>query len=288
MPLDRESPQESRGLGGVWLRALRSHPIHQLRRNPRFYAYYDGFYTALCLVALVVMGLTQLRPLFGAPQPFWLLLFPALVFGLIWSHLVIHTCTHGSLPVWVNRLVGEVLGVLVLVRFASWDIVHLRHHRYSDDRVRDPHPNYHGYWHTVMNSIVQTEQQLFQEYFDTWGDTPQSRRYEKRRAWVSYLTNIVLLATWARFLGPWFTFMVFLPANVLAALFVIHFNWSTHNGERGMQDPDFEPVNLNSGYYWIGNKLFAGIYMHANHHRRPHAFNPARLTEASLSVERAA
>jgi len=248
----------------------------------------------LCAAALLVMTLTHWTPLLGTPQLSWLLFFPPLLFGLIWAHLVIHTCTHGSLPPLINRAVGEVLGVFVIVRFASWDIVHLRHHRYSDDRVRDPHPNFHSYWHTVKNTVVQTELQLFQEYFDTWGDTPESRRYEKRRAWVSYLTNVILLATWARLLGPWFALGVFLPANVLAALFVIHFNWSTHNGERGLKDTDFHPVNLDAGYYWIGNRVFAGIYMHANHHRRPHAFNPAKLpagTDAepqSPEVERAA
>jgi stearoyl-CoA desaturase (delta-9 desaturase) len=272
------------------LRALRTHPIHQLRRNPRFYIYYDGLYLALCVVALALMGVTGFKPLLGPPQTNWFFAFPVLLFALIWAHLVIHTCTHGSLPVAVNRLVGELLGVIVIVRFASWDIVHLRHHRYSDDRIRDPHPNFHGYWRTVSNTVVQTEQQLFQEYFDNWGDSLESRRYETRRAWISYATNVVLLATWARFLGPWFTFAVFLPANVLAALFVIHFNWSTHNGEAGLQDNDFEPVNLNRGYYWIGNKVFAGIYMHANHHRRPHVFNPATLssTEGSDLVGRAA
>ena len=35
-------------------------------------------------------------------------------------------------------------------------------------------------------------------------------------------------------------------------------------------------MNLNHGYFWLGNKLFTGIYFHANHHKRPHLFNPAR------------
>jgi stearoyl-CoA desaturase (delta-9 desaturase) len=35
-------------------------------------------------------------------------------------------------------------------------------------------------------------------------------------------------------------------------------------------------VNLDGGYYWLGNRLFSGIYYHANHHARPHLFNPRR------------
>lgn len=263
------------------MNVLRTHPIQQFRRNPAFYAMYDGFYLLLSLACIATMWATGFQPLLGAPQAWWLLAAGPLLFVLIWAHLVIHTCTHGSLPVSINRIVGEVLGVLVLVRFASWDIVHLRHHRYSDDRVRDPHPNFPGYWKTVTNSVVQTEQQLFQEYFDTWGDTPVNRGREKRRAWVSYGTNVALLAAWTYFLGPWFALLIFLPVNVLAALFVIHFNWSTHNGERGLTDNDFHPVNLNEGYYRVGNKVFNGIYMHANHHLRPYLFNPARWSGRS-------
>jgi stearoyl-CoA desaturase (delta-9 desaturase) len=258
------------------MNVLKTHPIQQFRKNPSFYAMYDGFYLLLSASSIVVMWATGFRPLFGAPQAWWALVVPPLLFGLIWSHLVIHTCTHGSLPVSVNRLVGEILGVIVLVRFASWDIVHLRHHRFSDDRIRDPHPNFPSYWKTVGNSVIQTEQQLFQEYFDTWGDNAQNRQRERLRAYVSYGTNVVLLAAWAYFLGPWFTALVFLPTNVLAALFVIHFNWSTHNGELGLVDADFHPVNLDAGYYWIGNRVFNGIYMHKNHHLRPYLFNPAR------------
>jgi stearoyl-CoA desaturase (delta-9 desaturase) len=264
---------------------LRSHPIQQFRKNPAFYAMYDGFYLLLSAAAIATMWATGFRPLLGTPQTWWLLTVPPLLFALIWAHLVIHTCTHGSLPVSVNRLVGEVLGVIVIVRFASWDIVHLRHHRYSDDRVRDPHPNFPSYWKTVTNTVVQTELQLFQEYFDTWGDTPRNRLRERARAWVSYGTNVVLLGAWAFFLGPWYTLLVYFPANVLAALFVIHFNWSTHNGELGLTEADFHPVNLNAGYYYVGNKVFNGIYMHANHHLRPYLFNPAKWSgDASVAM----
>ena len=56
----------------------------------------------------------------------------------------------------------------------------------------------------------------------------------------------------------------------------MHFNWSTHNAFSPTRD--FKPVNLNHGYYWIGNKLFFGIYMHANHHKRTNVLNPATIT----------
>ena len=62
---------------------------------------------------------------------------------------------------------------------------------------------------------------------------------------------------------------------------LVHFNWSTHNAFS--KDQDFKPVNLNHGYYRIGNLLWHGIYMHANHHKRAGMFNPARM-QPSLPI----
>jgi stearoyl-CoA desaturase (delta-9 desaturase) len=42
-------------------------------------------------------------------------------------------------------------------------------------------------------------------------------------------------------------------------------------------------VNLDHGYYKVGNLLWHGIYMHANHHKRAGLFNPARM-QPSLPV----
>jgi len=36
-------------------------------------------------------------------------------------------------------------------------------------------------------------------------------------------------------------------------------------------------VNLNRGFFWFGNLAWHGIYMHANHHRKPGLFNPSQL-----------
>lgn len=262
--------------------SLTSHPIRQFKRSRRFYAVYDGLYLIASTLLIIAMLATGRHGVMNGPAWFWVPVFGAMLYGCIWAHLVIHNCTHGSLPKAINRLVGEVLGVLVVVRFASWDIIHMRHHRYSDDRTKDPHPNFMCFWKTAHNTVMSVERQLFQEYFDTWGETAENRARERRRAYVSYGANVLVVAAWALLLGPWFFVLVFAPANLIAGLFVIHFNWSTHNGERGQTDEEFRPVNLNHGYYWLGNKLFAGIYMHANHHTRPALFNPSTWDEAEL------
>jgi stearoyl-CoA desaturase (delta-9 desaturase) len=247
------------------------HPSRLFRRSRRFYLAYDLFYAGLCAALGLAMALFGVHFVVGAPTAGWLLAFPFAVYAVIVAHLLIHNAVHGNFPRAVNRWIGEVLGFVVVVRFASWVMVHLRHHRFSDDRRFDPHPNFASFWTTVKHTIVNVEGQLMQEYYDVWGDSAENRAAEALRAKVSYGTNVLVLAAWFFLLGPWFFCLVFLPANALGALFIIHFNWTTHNGARG---GDFRPVNLNRGYFWLGNKIFAGIYMHANHHERPHLFNP--------------
>lgn len=253
-------------------------PHVQLRRDRRFYLRYDGLYAALCVALFCAWPLAHRGPLFGAPSfAQWALAFPLLCHALILAHAWIHNATHGNFPRAINRAVGELLGAAVITRFASWEIVHQRHHRYSDDPARDPHPVQRGYWRYALFTVVRVEQQLQQCFFDLHGDTPANRAFERRRAWVSYLSNVALLALWFRVLGPWVFGALFVPANVVAALHVIHFNWASHNA--ASEAGDYGPVNLDRGYFWLGNRIWHGIYFHANHHRRTNAFNPMRAGE---------
>jgi len=264
---------------GALATALLSHPIQQFKKNPRFYLHYDATYFVVCLALCLLMQLPGFQPVLAHVQwkP-WMfaVAFPVVAYFLICCHLWVHNASHGNFPRWANRTVGEILGFIIFVRYASWQIVHLRHHAHSDDREIDPHPNHSSYFKAFLGSIVTVERRLQDSYCELWGETPENRRYEKFRARVSYSTNIVLSLAWYMFLGPVGFFAFWLPGNVLAAMFVGHFNWSTHNGETGR---DFRPVNLDSGYYWLGNRLFTGIYYHANHHTRPHLFNPRKWDE---------
>jgi stearoyl-CoA desaturase (delta-9 desaturase) len=267
------------------IRALTAHPSNQFRKNPNFYFQYDGFWFFVFSAVLLTFWLTGFKPLIGGPEWWFAAAAPVLLFGLIWAHLLIHNATHGSLPKAINRVAGELLGLIVVVRFASWDIIHMRHHKYSDDREKDPHPNFPSFWKTVFHTIINVERQLFQQYFDTWGDTPQTRNHEKWRARMSYGTNIVLIATWLWLLGPAFFLLVFAPMNLLAGLFVIHFNWCTHNGEAATRFEDMRPVDLTALRYRIGNKLFCGIYAHRTHHEKAYLFNPAKYAAAHPAPE---
>jgi len=261
---------------------LTSLPFTQLRRNRYFYLWYDGFWAMLCATALAAMYVGQHQPLVQQwDNRLWLLL-PLAIHAQILCSVFIHNCTHNNFPRAVNRLVGEICGFVVLTRFASWEVIHQRHHRFSDDVERDPHPVVSGYWSFLVKTVVGVEKQLQKIYFEIYGDTAENRAFEKRRAYVSYATNILLIATWYVFLGPIAFWFFFVPSSVIGFLHLVHFNWSTHNAFS--TDLDFRPVNLDHGYYKIGNLVWFGIYMHANHHKRANLFNPARM-KPSLPIE---
>ncbi|MBX3272587.1 MAG: fatty acid desaturase [Sandaracinaceae bacterium] len=254
--------------------SLTTSPFAQFRRHPTFYVWYDSFYAVAALtgaLALIQSGWQGLLP----ELHLWHLgLLPPALYVMIMAHVFVHNASHGNFPKAINRLMGELTGALVLTKFASWEIVHRRHHRYSDDPVRDPHPAERGYWRYAINTLINVELQLRQEYYDTHGDTAQTRRYERWRARLSFVSGVCMLFFYFLLLGPSGFFLVYLPAFVGAALFVIHFNWSGHNAHR----PEYPiaPADLDYGWFWIGNRIFFGIYFHGTHHKLAMLFNPMK------------
>lgn len=253
---------------------LKSLPYTQFRKNRHFYLWYDGVYAVLFAAVLLAMRAVGHQPLVTEWDPRLLVLLPIVCHAQILCSVWIHNCTHNSFPRAINRLVGELCGVVVLTRFASWEIIHQRHHRFSDDVEKDPHAVIPSYWKFVWHMVVNVEKQLQQQYMDTFGDSPENRRHEKIRALVSFGTGALLVACWLTFLGPVVFFMLFLPATVIGILHLAHFNWSTHDGFS--PTANFRPVNLDHGFYWLGNRIWHGIYFHANHHKKTGLFNPMK------------
>lgn len=253
----------------------RTLPFSQFKRDEHFYVKYDALHLvgAVALIASLVMS--GYRAPFATWQPWMIVFLPIATYLLILCHVFIHNASHGNFPKAINRVVGEILGVCVLTKFASWEIVHRRHHRYSDDPVRDPHPAERGYWSFAKNTLINVEKQLQQQYFDCHGDAPERRRYERFRSVFSFVSRSAVALAWFTLLGPILFFVGFLPGSVLAGLFVVHFNWTGHNAH--LPDTEIGPTNLDTGWFWLGNRLFFGIYFHGNHHKNARVFNPRHM-----------
>lgn len=252
-------------------------PFAQFKRSPNFYFVYDAVYLVAALAFVAALHAIGYR----APSQelaWWQLgVLPIATYAVIMAHVFIHNASHGNFPKAINRLVGEICGVVVLTKFASWEIVHRRHHRYSDDAARDPHPAERSYWRYAWNTLVNVEKQLQQQYFDLYGDTPETRRHEKLRSIFSFVSGAAIALAWLTLLGAPLFFVVYLPAFFFAALFVIFFNWAGHNAHT--KDQPIEPANLDHGIFWILNRIFFGIFYHGNHHKMAMLFNPMNMPQ---------
>jgi fatty-acid desaturase len=255
-------------------------PYAQFKRDPHYYVKHDTIFLVGAVGLVLGLHFSGYQP--PATEFAWwhLGLLPISIYVMIMAHVFVHCASHGA---WgtttsgkvLNRIMGELCGALVLTKFASWEIVHRRHHRYSDDPERDPHPAERGYWSFALNTLIKVEKQLQQEYFDVHGDTPERRRYERFRSVYSFISGAALAGAFLAVLGLPLFVELYLPSAIFAGLFVIHFNWSGHNAHT--KDGVIAPTNLDTGWFWIGNRIFFGIYFHGNHHRMAMVFNPMKI-----------
>lgn len=254
---------------------MTSLPFAQFKRHRTFYFVYDSIHLVGALAVIAALRGIGYEPPVAEFAAWQLLVLPVATYVVIMAHVFIHNASHGNFPRSINRLVGELCGIVVLTKFASWEIVHRRHHRYSDDPDKDPHPAERHYWRYAWHTLFNVERQLQQQYFEIHGDTPATRRYERWRSRLSFVSGAAILVAWLAVLGAPLFFVVYLPAFLFAALFVIFFNWAGHNAHT--RDGPIEPVNLDHGIFWILNRIFFGIFYHANHHKMARLFNPMKL-----------
>ena len=120
--------------------ALTVQPSVRFRHRKWFYVLYDGTYLLLTSAVLATMLALGWQGLVTEFHWWYWLLLPLACHVQILASVFIHNCSHGNFPKAINRLVGELCGVIVLTRYASWEIIHRRHHKYSDDADMDPHP----------------------------------------------------------------------------------------------------------------------------------------------------
>lgn len=252
-----------------------------LRQKRNFYPVYDGVYLALFASLLGLMLWTGWDGLADDYAPWMLWAFPLAAHFVVLCNVFIHNCTHANFPRPINRLVGELCGIMVLTRYASWEIVHRRHHKFSDDEERDPHPVVPSFWRFAWRTLTRVEQQLQRQFFDLHGgDTPENRRHEQLRAVLSFGTTATLVAVWYVFLGFHVFFALFVPLFFVGVLHLLHFNWVTHSPDAA--PGEHKPANIDTGVYWLLNRIWFGIYCHANHHRYASLFDPRRLPAHKL------
>src|SRR5690606_20123903 len=130
--------------------------------------------------------------------------------------------------------------------------------KHSDDPVNDPHPIRNGFWRFFVEvMLLNLEKNLRLQYLEQWGATPENRRRDVFRSILSFVTGLGLMAWWFVVMGPIGFLVVYFPALVAGAIHVSHFNWATHDAHN--PDGEFKPVNLDHGFFWLGNRIWFGL-----------------------------
>ena len=125
----------------------------------------DIYFAALAVACAVAA--CALRPDFD-----WLFLagIPAAVVFTFTATALLHNASHSNVrPAWINRPLGELMGLCQLVGFPDWTIIHVLHHQRPDDPVMDPHPPLgRGYWKFLLEMRASITTVLVSYYFKLW------------------------------------------------------------------------------------------------------------------------
>jgi fatty acid desaturase len=208
-------------------------------------------------------------------EPIHLLALPVAVITTFPLTAFLHNASHGSFsPKWLNRPVGEIVGVMQLSGFTQWKIVHVIHHMHSDDPLLDPHPPLHkGYWEFTRGMREAAINAYVKFFFKTHDQGPESIRALKQFANAAKLDQSARVLFWLLILGPQLFTFLFLSSITFKMFHYAWFNYSTH---RPIKD-GAETQNLNVRLYRFINAIAFGLYYHRNHHLAPTLFDPRTL-----------
>lgn len=199
---------------------------------------------------------------------------------------LLHSASHGSLrPKWLNRPVGELVGLMQLSGFAQWKIVHVVHHKHADDPDLDPHPpQFKSYWEFTKGMRESAIKAYAKFYLKTFGDNNESGAELKRFGMMAKLDQSARVLLWYLVLGPQLFTFLFLASIVFKMFHYAWFNYITHRPTGN----EIEVKNLDSNLYYIINRIAFGLYYHKNHHLYPLLFNPRYLAISKVAAKNTA
>lgn len=208
----------------------------------------------------------------------WHLALPVIATAVSFSFVaLIHNSAHNSLrPRWLNRPVGELVGLLQLSGFPDWKITHVLHHAHSDDPVLDPHPPGHkGYWEFTVGMRDSVVKAYLVSFFRIFPRDERSMRAVKTFAICSKLGQALKILFLFSVLGPVLFSWLFVPSIAAKMLQFAWANWAAHRPE----GDGFVIRDLDHGWYKIANFFSFGTYVHASHHEVPTLFDPRDLAK---------
>jgi len=235
--------------------------------------------TSTNLKLILALSLTAILVAIGRHDFSWVWLgtLPATVLLTFLASSLIHCASHDSLGAkWLNRLVGELVGLVQLSGFPDWKIIHVLHHQHADDQDLDPHPPLKkAFWPFAFSMRDSIARVYVNFYCKIFGSSETSARNLRRFSIAARLDSAAKVLLWFTLLGPQGFTWLFL---VSLSFKMVHWAWFNYVTHRPKEGDGTEIRNLSSISYRIINLFSLGLYFHKNHHDFPHLRNPSLLS----------
>lgn len=248
----------------------------KIQRDSNYLAMNYAMDFAVTLSLIVLMGFLGWKPEAVLGDFAWMLLPFAIVWGCMISSFL-HNASHENIGnSFTNRLAGEFCGAWVLYGFSNFVMIHLLHHRYSDEKHDPVHPgemNFFVFLSAPMRYMIRVTKDWLREQHGNESDYEMKMNVQIVLFHVNLILKVVL---WHKIFGTELFTFFYLPALLANYGILAHINYVCH---RDNADGSVEIVNLNhNAYYRFANFITFGGYFHKNHHVRLNVFNPMKLT----------
>lgn len=251
--------------------------------------------------AILLMTSTELKYVMTAVVYSWFVSFFQEDFNILYMALIlpalvlmfpftswIHSPAHDSIkPKWINRPLGELIGIIQLTGFADWKVLHVFHHQYPDDPNLDPHPPLQkSYWRFAFGMRENIGKCYMAHYFRYFGQNELSLRRLKMFLHAAKFNMLMKVGLWYLIMGPQVFSFYFTTSILLKMLHYAWFNYATHKYDSNLDK--YNILNLDNAIYKIINKISFGLYYHGNHHQNPSYHNPKYIGNSKMNLDDAA
>lgn len=199
----------------------------------------------------------------------------AIINGFAVSSLL-HNASHSNVKGKLfNRVVGEYCGYWVLYGFSNFCLVHILHHKFSDEELDPVSPkgmSFIVFLSAPMRYMIKAARKYL---FKVHGKSANYNRIMIAQTLIFHVNLILRLTIWYLLLGKTFFFSFYLPGFLTIVSIFAHINYVCHQqNEKGTVDI----LNIDHNiYYKITNFFTMGGYYHKNHHLSMTTFNPKYL-----------
>jgi len=148
------------------------------------------------------------------------------MYSSVFMHLVSHR-SFKSKP--IQAIIGEICSLQQLLSHHIWSIMHMVHHQYPDDPVRDPHPPLNQnivIFGANMKSKMALHLQNF--YLEHWKNNPKNKINWSLTLALVIAVYFCYALFWLLLLGPKIFTLFYITSHTITSFWYVHFNFATH------------------------------------------------------------